>query len=245
MLIALDAGHGMAGDPGAINVELQLNEADCVAHLREIALKKLRPYPLEMFYPNRELPSYGRAQEARRKGCGVLLSLHLNAAERPEASGFELWFHHGNDRGRSLAMEIAGSLSLVLRGRGVKDDLDWHPPGDPLWQEGMGILRGFPGPAAVIELLFLSNPEEARLLLKPDFCEQAVDRIVQGLVGFLHLTPELFWDLEARDREIACLLHTKGILRGFPDGSFRPEEPLKRLDGANMLSRLLDYLEGR
>jgi len=33
----------------------------------------------------------------------------------------------------------------------------------------MGILRNFPGPAVLLELLFISNPQEERLLASPEF----------------------------------------------------------------------------
>lgn len=68
MKIAIDAGHGREGDPGAVNLELLLSEAQAVSVLRELIKEKLVP-DFQVFFPDRELLSSQRAREAQENEC--------------------------------------------------------------------------------------------------------------------------------------------------------------------------------
>ena len=45
-------------------------------------------------------------------------------------------------------------------------------------------------PTALIEMLFISNPEEEDLILKDSFQHQMVDKIVEGIKDFLKAAGE-------------------------------------------------------
>jgi len=124
----------------------------------------------EVYFCDRSLYSSERALQAANEGCDLLISLHINA-DGPSASGIEAWYAHGNEGGKRLASSLLGPLTsdLKVKSRGIKDDALWRPSNDPTWQGGMGILRNFPGPAVLLELLFISNPQEERLLASPEF----------------------------------------------------------------------------
>ncbi|MGB9833406.1 MAG: N-acetylmuramoyl-L-alanine amidase [bacterium] len=246
MKIAIDAGHGREGDPGAVNLELLLSEAQAVSVLRELIKEKLVP-DFQVFFPDRELLSSQRAREAQENECQVLLSLHLNAGPQG-ARGCEIWYRTGSEGGKELALSLQGFLSeLPLKMRGIKSDDQWFPPSDPGWKGGMGILREFPGPAVVIELLFISDPEEARLLLNPKFLENASLAIVKGLRKFFSLNLP-FWDVSSGEVKDALVQLAKmGLIKGYPDGTFHPEKPLTRGEAAILFMRLVNYIqeEGR
>jgi len=268
MKIAIDAGHGKDGDPGAVG-PYGTKEADIT---QAIALQ-LGNYILalgqEAMLCDRSLYASERAQEASRKGCGILISLHTNAGSS-SAQGIEAWFAHGNEEGKRLASGILGVLTAETGAvsRGIKDDADWRPSSDPNWTGGMGVLRNFPGPAVLLELLFISNPQEEKLLLSPEFQQKCAHAMACGVLDFINswkkgktnsapssdsgnspsekviepfsdLSPTL-WDGKAR--KIALSLHDLGILTGYEDGTFRPDQPISRIEAASLIYRTLSYL---
>jgi hypothetical protein len=112
----------------------------------------------------------------------------------------------------------------------------------------MGILREFGGPAMVIELLFISNLEETNLLLSPKFLGHAAQCLARGVRGFVSQEFR-FWDVKVSEVQGALSeLYRIGIIKGYPDGSFRPEAPLTRGEAAILFSRFLQLrklTEGR
>jgi len=260
MKIAIDAGHGKDGDPGAMgpygNKEADITQA--------IALQ-LGNYILalghEVLLCDRSLYASERAVQASKEGCGILISLHTNAGSS-QARGIEAWFTHGNENGKSLASSILGVLTAETGAvsRGVKDDADWRPSSDPKWTGGMGVLRYFPGPAVLLELLFISNPTEEKLLASPDFQQKCAHAIACGVLDFLNSwkkgnpqvsnpsqAPNPFPDLpptlwQGKARKIALALRDLGILTGYEDGTFRPDQPITRIEAASLIYRALSYL---
>jgi len=260
MKIAIDAGHGKGGDPGAVG-PYGTKEADIT---QAIALQ-LGNYILalghEAFLCDRSLYVSERAQEASRKGCEILISLHTNAGSS-SAQGIEAWFAHGNEEGKRLASGILGVLTAETGAvsRGIKDDADWRPSSDPNWTGGMGILRYFPGPAVLLELLFISNPQEEKFLSSPEFQQKCAHAIACGVLDFINSwkkgNPEVssssqalepfpdltstLWDGKAR--KIALALRDLGILTGYEDGTLRPDQPITRMEAASLIYRALAFL---
>jgi len=238
MKIALDAGHGV-GDPGAVNQELGLYEANVAYDIVQAIKKALVGY--EIFETDRSLYSDQRARQASKAGAKLLVSIHLNSGP-PEAKGFEIWYHHNNIEGDKLATCIAKSLDLFLpHFRGIKDDYYWRPPTDPNWTGGMGILREFDGPACLVEVLFLSNREEAMACLDGNFIKKVSELIAMGIRSYAD--SDLFPDVkDEQTRKAVLSLFGKQIIKGYPDGTFHPDEALTRGQMAIIIDRLLTYL---
>jgi N-acetylmuramoyl-L-alanine amidase len=260
MKIAIDAGHGKDGDPGAVG-PYGTKEADIT---QAIALQ-LGNYILalghEAMLCDRSLYASERAVQAKDQGCDILISLHCNAGSS-SAQGIEAWFAHRNEEGKRLASGILGVLisETGAGSRGIKDDADWRPSSDPNWTGGMGVLRYFPGPAVLFELLFISNPVEEKLLSSPEFQQKCAHAIACGVLDFINswkkgnqgtgksspvldpfpdLSPTL-WDGKAR--KIALALRDLGILTGYEDGTLRPDQPITRIEAASLIYRALSHL---
>lgn len=106
-----------------------------------------------------------------------------------------------------------------------------------------GNFARVPGPAVVIELLFISDPEEARLLLNPKFLENASLAIVKGLRKFFSLNLS-FWDVSSgKVKDALVQLAEMGLIKGYPDGTFHPEKPLTRGEAAILFMRLVNYIQ--
>jgi N-acetylmuramoyl-L-alanine amidase len=159
MLVALDAGHGWAegtGDPGAVGPS-GLLESD-VTLLAALAMaERLRELGNEVV-----LTRSGRAfvslQERTRiadaAGAALFVSLHCNAAASPAAHGSETLYYPTSPSGRALAKRLQWALIEAggRRDRGIKPRSDLH------------VLKAAAMPAVLVELAFISNPEEERLL---------------------------------------------------------------------------------
>jgi len=256
--IAIDPGHGKDGDPGAVGLN-GLKEADITATLAAYLDNELRLAGQSTYQTDRSLLSSQRAEEAARNSCDLLVSLHCNAAGST-AKGIETWFPHGNEEGEKLARSLQQILveNTQATDRGVKDDYDWRPAVDPSWTGGMGILRNFPGPVCLVELLFLSNPEEEKRLSDRDFLVKAATFLRKGILSYLGeanaLSPStagegeaLFPDIPAdlwggSARSMALRLAELGVLSGYEDGTFRPQQPLSRIEGVSLVYRALARL---
>ena len=260
MKIAIDAGHGKDGDPGAVGPS-GLKEAEVTETLAGILGNYIVCIGHEAYLTDRSLFSSERAVKAAEDGCGLLISLHTNAGSS-QARGVEVWFAHGNEEGKRLASMILGVLTAETGAlsRGVKDDADWLFPKEPTWRGGMGILRNFSGPAVLLELLFISNPVEEKLLASPDFQQKCAHAIACGVLDFLNSwkkgnqgssnssqAPDPFPDLSptlwaGKARKIALALKDLGILTGYEDGTFRPDQPITRIEAASLIYRTLTFL---
>ena len=260
MKIAIDAGHGKDGDPGAVG-SYGTREADITQALAVQLGNFLLALGQEAFLCDRSLYSSERAVQAKNEGCDILISLHCNSGGA-QAQGIEAWYAHGNEEGKRLASAILGVLIAETGAvsRGIKDDADWRPASDPNRTGGMGVLRYFPGPAVLLELLFISNPQEEKLLSSPEFQQKCAHAIACGVLDFINSwkkgNPEVssssqalepfpdlsstLWDGKAR--KIALALRDLGILTGYEDGTFRPDQPITRMEAAALLYRALSFL---
>lgn len=95
-----------------------------------------------------------RVEDANRWGADLFLSIHANASVFPEASGSEVLVYSTNSAAYPLAEDILEGLALQtgLPSRGV------------LIRPGLYVLRKTAMPAVLVEIGFISNPEEAALM---------------------------------------------------------------------------------
>jgi len=96
-----------------------------------------------------------RVNQANDWNADIFISLHNNAAENPNASGNEaLIYGPGATVANALATEILEQLTLTtgLRNRGI------------VYRPGLYVLKETEMPAVLVEMGFISNPEDAELL---------------------------------------------------------------------------------
>jgi N-acetylmuramoyl-L-alanine amidase len=249
--IAIDAGHGTNGDPGAIGPS-GLKEADVTSLLAVYLENELKLAGITAWPTDRKLLSSARAYAAGEAGCSLLVSLHCNAAGS-DAKGIETWDGQDNTEGEKLASALQESLITGTGAvdRGVKDDANWRPAIDLTWTGGMGILREFPGPACLVELLFISNPEEEKKLADRNFLLQAARSISQGVQTYLNYQPQeappRFPDIptdlwQGKARAMVLTLAELGVVSGYEDGTFKPQQTITRLEAAALVYKSLAVL---
>lgn len=172
--IAIDAGHG-GGNTGtygptgssekelALAVALKLRQA-----LRLQGAKVLMTRTTETFVDNKE-----RILMYRDSLPDLLVSIHLNSSNDPIYTG-----------GTSTYYRYIGfrKLSLDIYKRMLELGLkEWGNTGSFNFMLNSPIEY----PNALVEMLFLSNPEEEMMMLNEDFQQQVADKIVLGIKDFL------------------------------------------------------------
>ena len=114
-----------------------------------------RPTPETVLGTSNNSSVTERVREANAWGADVFVSIHTNASVNPSANGTEaLIYSERSTVAMGLAESILTELSLVtgLRNRGV------------VLRPGLYVLRRTAMPSVLVELGFITNPEEAELM---------------------------------------------------------------------------------
>lgn len=174
MTIAVDAGHGGsnvgAGGPTgssekmlALAVSLKLQQA-----LEAAGAKVIMTRTTEKFFDNQD-----RILFYRDSTPDLLISIHLNSAADPiRATGTSTFYRHTGFR----------SLSNFIYKRML--ELDLKENGN---NSSFNFMLNSPTeyPNALVETLFISNPEDEMKILDEGFQQQIADKIVLGIKDFL------------------------------------------------------------
>ncbi len=211
--IVVDPGHG-GGDTGAIGPSGSAEKDLTLILARTLQRQLRRRIPVKVVLTRDEdveLPPDTRAALANQQKADLFISLHLNSVLEADAHGAETYFssleasdeqaaraaavenrsgdgdprydlqlilwdlaqsHHlaESQRLASLIQEEL-NLALGLTNRGVK-------------QAPFRVLLGAAMPAVLVELGFLSNPNEETKLQDPEYREQLVDSVVRAVMRY-------------------------------------------------------------
>jgi len=175
MKIFIDPGHG-GTDPGAVGSGLKESDINLDTALRLERILVRRGFDTKMSRTTDVfVPLAERAEMANNWGADYFISVHSNASEDPTASGIETLYYKENTPGMYLASEIQNQLVLQngLVDRGI------------IPRPNLAVLRLTSMPAVLVELGFLSNPTEAKLLGTPEFRQRSAQGIADGLSEYL------------------------------------------------------------
>ena len=174
--VFLDAGHG-GKDPGAVGNGMQEKNITLPVTL-EVG-KILERHGITVGY-SRKTDVYvsleDRAEKANNFNSDIFVSIHCNAFEKPSAHGVETYSHIGSTKGAKLAKSIHDEVikaKLYTRNRGTKT-------------ANFYVLRKTIAPAALIELAFITNKDDANLL-KTKQKELAL-AIAKGILSYLGIS---------------------------------------------------------
>lgn len=176
-VICLDPGHG-GHDSGAVGAsetpEKTLNLA--VALLARDLLARMGYTVVMTREDDRFLSLDERVAVAANAGAHALISIHHNSAPDPQANGTEVLYCPGDGRGLRLAQAVYDRLIALLgtRARGVKSRGLRVPCQAARWHI----------PSCLVEVAFLSNPDEERLANDPNFQARAAQAIAEGADHF-------------------------------------------------------------
>lgn len=131
-----------------------------------------RPTPETQLGNSKASSLSARVNEANEWNADYFISLHTNASSFPNAGGTEAYVFSIPSIASRLAEDIVEGVSEYtgLRDRGV------------FTRSGLYVLRKTRMPSALIELGFISNPEEAALMRdRPDLFARG---IYEGILNY-------------------------------------------------------------
>ncbi|RWR13663.1 N-acetylmuramoyl-L-alanine amidase [Siminovitchia fortis] len=170
--IVLDAGHG-GHDPGAAN-DTGVSEKQLTMKTAKRLEQKLNAAGANVIL-TREDDQYvtldSRASAANNSNADAFISVHYDSSTNPDANGVTAYYHHGYQY--DLASNVNQTLdeSLSLNNRGTRFG-DYH------------VIRENSRPAALLELGYLSNPQEGQYVTTDSYQELVSNSIYNGLESY-------------------------------------------------------------
>jgi N-acetylmuramoyl-L-alanine amidase len=173
--IVIDAGHG-GKDPGAVSVYGMYEKTINLAVARSLGAR-LRAQGVRVTL-TREADAFveldERAAIANRTGADLFVSIHADSCRNRRTNGCTVYMCRGaaNAAGRAAAAIVRAMSRAGLPTKGVRL-ADYR------------VLTATQCPAVLVELGYLSNPVEARLLAQAGVQEQLAESMAAGLVAFV------------------------------------------------------------
>lgn len=187
-VIVIDAGHG-GPDPGAVGANGSV-EKDIVLDIAKrlsIILKQsgasvVMTRDNDQFINDEKKTSLDskkvdelkqRVVIANNKKADIVLSIHVNAFPSGQWRGAQVFYQRGSEKSKELAEGIQSELTRVLQNT---DRL--VEPHDTY------IMRESKMPSVTVEVGFISNPEEEKLLLDKNYQAKLAWSIYAGVVKY-------------------------------------------------------------
>lgn len=188
MCIVIDAGHG-GSDPGKVGINDAL-EKDINLALALKLKELLAEDGIEVVLTRdsdaglySESSNNKKAEDMQNR-CKIItdanpvftVSLHQNSYPTADVKGAQVFYYGQSARGKALAETIQKNLI---------SEVDPENHREAKANESYYLLKKTPTPTVIVECGFLSNPEEADLLLTEEYQDQLVYAIHLGILEYL------------------------------------------------------------
>lgn len=178
-LIVIDAGHG-GHDPGAISPNLKMKEKEVVLDV-SLKLKKLLENAGFKVYMTRDddnyIGLYDRPGIANELGADAFVSVHANAAGRSSAEGAQVLYYPNDSRdNKTFASMTRDALVKELN----------TPDKGIIQRPNLVVIRETKMPAVLLELGFLTNPREEKLLAQKDYRQKCAQGAYNGIIEYFN-----------------------------------------------------------
>jgi N-acetylmuramoyl-L-alanine amidase len=186
--IVIDPGHGgpdagARGKNGAVEKDINLHIAqELKVILNRVAVHTMmtREGDHDLIQDGEDISGSRKREELRRRAdlanstqADLFISIHANSFPEPQWSGAQVFYNPRSEESRILAEHI--QTELVRR---LGPNTRRARPAD------LYVLRQVKVPAALVEVGFLSNPREERLLLDAEYRVRVADAIYHGIVSY-------------------------------------------------------------
>jgi N-acetylmuramoyl-L-alanine amidase len=173
--IAIDAGHG-GDNAGASGVRSKILEKEYTLLIAEQLRKTLKAAGVKSVFMTRTadttLSMPERIAMLKAYDPHLLVSIHLNSAGSDTVQGTSTYYRYIGFRSLSVAI-LDRMLTLGLKEFGNVGSFNFSLSGPTDY------------PNALVEVAFLSNPEDERKILKPAFRKAVAQKIYLGIVDWL------------------------------------------------------------
>jgi len=237
MNICIDPGHG-GYDPGATGNGLEEKDISLKLGLM-LRDRLLNRYECEVIV-TRETDTFvslsDRAYMANARNADLFVSIHINGHDNTAANGYEDFIHSAAQRATTdIRRSIHGLVSQVWVNAGRTDR--------GMKTANFQVLRETRMPAVLLENGFISNAKDAQLLQNSGFREKLAEAMAEGIASALKLErketgpfPDVPADHWAADA--IKFVSEQGVMSGFPDGAFRPDNTITRAQLAAVIEKI-------
>jgi len=174
--IAIDAGHG-GDNPGADGVTSHVLEKDYTLRIANELQKTLKKMGVQRIFMTRtkdtSLSMPERMEMLKQFNPHLLVSIHLNSAGSDTVQGTSTYYRYIGFRPLSVAI-LNQMLTLKLKEYGNVGNFNFSLSGPTDY------------PNALVEVAFLSNPEDEKKILNPKFHKAVAGKIYLGIVDWLN-----------------------------------------------------------
>lgn len=170
--IVIDPGHG-GKDPGSTGVSGQFEKAFTLSLSQKLAAL-LKTDTRFLVFMTRDDDSFlsseslFRPQFANDLDADMFISIHGNTFESPDASGTESFYYHDESMPFAEIIHKHAAEATGFTDRGYK-------------QEGYYVIRETEMPSVLIEIGYMTNPDNEREMWKDDFQNRVAQAIVNGI----------------------------------------------------------------
>ena len=185
--IILDAGHG--GKDGGASSRAGLVERDLVFTITNMVEEQLRLQGFNVILTRVDDQDLASPQASNRKRedlmrrveilnraeDAIAISIHANAISNTRWHGAQVFYDSRSLENKELATHIMDSMSANIEGLTRKQR--------PI--SNIYILRNSQIPTALVEVGFLSNLEEAKLLADEDYQQLMAYAIFEGILSYI------------------------------------------------------------
>ena len=170
----IDPGHGgqdngASGKKGTLEKELNLEVSLRLKDLLEEAGAKV----VLTRFDDTFISLYERAFLANFLMADFFISIHTNSHPKAQTEGIEVFYYPNHSRSQPLATSI---LDAIVRETGLKRLA--------VKTNNFAVIRETQMPGVLLELGFLSNPQEELILLSDEYKNNAAQGIFRGIIGF-------------------------------------------------------------
>ncbi|MDF2942645.1 MAG: cell wall hydrolase/autolysin [Herbinix sp.] len=176
--VVIDPGHG-GKDVGAKGAS-GLYEKDFTLSLSKKVKEILEKEEKIEVYMTREEDTFistvdkYRPKFANELDADLFISIHGNTYEDPNVSGTEAYYYH--DKFKSFAETIYNKVvsSTGFKARGVKN-------------KDLFVVRYTDMPSVLLEIGYLTNPQEEQMMFKDEFQSSLAESICDGVKEYLEI----------------------------------------------------------
>lgn len=186
LVICIDPGHG-GSDPGAVNRSQGVHEKtitlDIAKRLKALLKKEgwtvvmTRTTDRDVTYPGspdaEEL--YERSRIANDLNAHVFMSIHCDASNSSSTNGVTTYWCKSHDK--PLADHVQSSLAMGTGRRNIGTR-----------RMSFSVIKYSKMSAVLVEVCYISNPAEVKLLASPVFRQKVAESLMRGLRTYAHKT---------------------------------------------------------
>ena len=175
--VVIDPGHG-GSDVGATRENIYEKDITLnVAKLLEEQLKKQGVYTHMTRDKDKTVELSERSDFSNSINPDIFISVHVNSTVREDVIGLEThWYHPQSlDFAKKVHAKMASSKNLSK----------WETLDRGLFQSKFYVINHTNAPAILVEIGFLSNPNERRELIKEKRQEEIAKSLADGIMEYL------------------------------------------------------------